>query len=379
MTEFHFYDELTWPEVQALPRNMPFVLPLGAGYTMERLADSFGNPPDIYLLPAFPYGWQGCGLAISDSILGRYLSNIIYGLWDDGFKNTLVLVPPGLNLPMDVPWIALPQNNINKTVSTPPDSDREKVVIIPIGHTEQHGYHLPLSTDTLIIDAVARGTLAAVPKLTTVLPAMPYGVSTHRSSFAGTLNAGGRSFEDFWVDLIDVLAERGFDRFYLINGHGGNSSFIINAIKYAGERHRRIFCATAWLYLSGPDGVASLEKHRQSAVGGMGHACELETSFILHLKPSLVHMDRVVDETNFITTPSYYMDWIEGGPLIANPPWDDDTQTGAYGSGSLATADKGRIWLEAAIAEKVKHINEIHEQQNLREARRKSGFGLWGE
>ena len=45
-------------------------------------------------------------------------------------------------------------------------------------------------------------------------------------------------------------------------------------------------------------------------------------------------------------------------PLIANPPWDDDTQTGAYGSGSLATAEKGKIWLEAAIAEKVSHITK---------------------
>ena len=380
MTEFHSYDELTWPEVRSLPRNVPFVLPLGAGYSMERLADSFGNPPDIYLLPAFPYGWQGCGLAISDSILGKYLSNIIYGLWDDGFINTLVLVPPGLNLTLDVPWLALPQHiNNNETFSIPPDSDRDKVVLIPIGHTEQHGFHLPLSTDTLIIDAIAQGTLAVSPNLTTVLPVMPYGVSTHRSSFAGTLNSGGRPFEDFWVDVIDILAARDFDRFYLISGHGGNSSFIINAIKYAGERHRRIFCASAWLYLSGPVGVAALEKHRQSGIGGMGHACELETSFILHLSPTLVHMERVVDETNFITTPSYYMDWVEGGALIANPPWDDDTQTGAYGSGSLATAEKGRIWLEAAIAEKVAHIGEIHEQHKSREARRNSGFGLWGE
>lgn len=111
----------------------------------------------------------------------------------------------------------------------------------------------------------------------------------------------------------------------------------------------------------------------------MGHACELETSFILHLKPSLVHMDRVVDETNFISTPSYYMDWVEGGSLVANPPWDDDTATGSYGAGSLATAEKGKLWLQAAIDEKVAHIKEIHLQQQLREERRQAGFGLWGK
>jgi creatinine amidohydrolase len=355
------------------------VLPLGTGYSTDQLSDALGNPAIAYMLPRFPFGWLGSGLVVSEANLERYLSNIISGLRDDGFVNTLVILPPGLSLNLASPWISLPLNiEDNKNVLLPPETECDKVVLIPIGHTEQHGYHLPLSTDTLIIEAIGQGTAAAFPDRTTVLPVMPYGVSTHRQSFAGTLNAGGRAFEDFWVNVVDVLATRGFNRFYLISGHGGNSSFIINAIKYVGERHRRIFCATAWLYLSGPDGITALEKHRQSKVGGMGHACELETSLILHLMPSLVHMERVVDETDFVTTPSYYMDWVEGGALIANPPWDDDTRTGPYGAGSLATPEKGKIWLEAAIAEKVAHIKEIHIQHQLREERRNNGFGLWG-
>jgi creatinine amidohydrolase len=206
---------------------------------------------------------------------------------------------------------------------------------------------------------------------------MPYGVSTHREAFAGTLSAGGRAFEDFWVSVVDDLVARGFDRFYLMSGHGGNTSFLVNVAKYAGERHRRIFCATAFLHTSGPIGAASLEKHRTSKIGGMGHACELETSLMLQLRPDLCHMDRVVDETDFIATPSYYMDWIEGGSLVANPPWDDDTKTGAYGAGSHGTAEKGRIWLDAAIEEKVGHVHEINEQQRRREARRNAGYGRW--
>ncbi len=380
MTEFHPYDELTWQEVRSLPRLTPLVLPLGTGYSLERLAETLGNPQIAYLLPPFPYGWSGSGLTVSEACLERYLGNLIASLREDGFLNTYVLLPPSLNLDVSFSQIELPQHpSANAKISLPPDTERGKVVIIPIGHTEQHGLHLPLSTDTLIIDAIGRGTAAAAPERATVLPVMPYGVSTHRASFAGTLSAGGRAFEDFWVEAIDQLADRGFSLFYLMNGHGGNSSFIINAVKFAGERHRRIFCATAWLYLSGPDGIASLEKYRQSATGGMGHACELETSLILHLNPSLVHMERVVDETSFVTTPSYYMDWVEGGALVANPPWDDDTRTGAYGAGSLATAEKGRIWLQAAIDEKVSHVAEIHLQQTLREQRRNSGFGLWGE
>ncbi|MEO5887003.1 MAG: creatininase family protein, partial [Anaerolineales bacterium] len=260
------------------------------------------------------------------------------------------------------------------------DNERGKVILFPIGHTEQHGYHLPLSTDSIIIDAIAKGTAnTKVPTRSFAMPVTPYGVSTHRSSFAATMNAGGRAFEDFWVAVIDVLVQRGFDRFYLMSGHGGNTSFLVNIVKYAGERHRRIFCATTWLHTSGRIGAAVIPKYRTSQIGGMGHAGELETSYILHLRPDLCHMERVVDETDFVATPDYYMDWIEGGSLVANPPWDDDTKTGAYGAGSHGTAEKGRLWLEAAIEEKADHVEQIHEQHERREKRRDEGYGLWGK
>ncbi|NOH03050.1 MAG: creatininase family protein [Chloroflexi bacterium] len=237
----------------------------------------------------------------------------------------------------------------------------------------------PLSVDTIIIDAIAKGTFAKLPTRSFAMPVMPYGVSTHRASFAATMNAGGRAFEDFWLAVIDVLVARGFDRFYLMSGHGGNSSFLVNIVKYAGERHRRIFCATAYLHTSGRIGAEALDKYRTSKIGGMGHACELETSYLLHLRPDLCKMERVVDETDFAATPDYYMDWIEGGALVANPPWDDDTATGAYGAGSHATAEKGHLWLEAAIQEKADHVEQIQEQHERREERRKEGYGLWGK
>ncbi len=99
---------------------------------------------------------------------------------------------------------------------------------------------------------------------------------------------------------------------------------------------------------------------------------------MLLLRPELVRMDRVVDEMAFIATPSYFMDWIESGALVANPPWEDDTRTGAYGAGSHGTLEKGETWLRIAIAEKLAHVEEIHEQFWRREERRRSGFGRWG-
>ncbi len=102
----------------------------------------------------------------------------------------------------------------------------------------------------------------------------------------------------------------------------------------------------------------------------MGHGCELETSYILHLRPELVAMERATTETDFISTPNYYMDWVEGGSLIANPPWSDDTASGIYGDGRLGTAEKGRLWLAAAVQEKLASLREIRDQHTRRQAKR---------
>ncbi len=352
------YGELTYPEIAALPRDIPLVLPLGEGISPIRVARALrrqlGRPvPSLVMLPPLPEAWRR---AARPSTLRRVLRSLHASLKAQGFLYFFQVQPP----------VPAPEPDVENL---------QKVVLMVTGHIEQHGYHLPVNTDALIIDAIARGVEAALPNQLVRVPTLPYGVSMHRDQFPATLTVSPRVWEDFVLQLIGAYVAQGFERFYLLNGHGGNHSFLVNVVKYAGDRWPHILCATSFLYLTGA-GYEAIRQLRTSVFpGGMGHACELETSLVLHLRPDLVHMERAVDETDFIATREYYMDWLEGGALIANPPWTDDTRTGAYGQPSVATPEKGAAWLQAAIDEQVGHIREIILQHERRLARRSAWWG----
>lgn len=377
------YADLTWPEVAELPRDIPLLIPLGErAYDVKSVARSL-KAESVAMLPAVPYGFRQDGglgdLAVGRGLLRRVLLGIIRELRAQGFRRPIFLDGFGVARHVDTRGVRLQKAGFlsggdqggesrgEAGQQWPPDLPK-RVVVITTGHTEQHGPHLPLETDTRIVAAIADELRAAVPDRVVCLPAWPYGVSTHTRQYPGTLNLGGRAFEDFFLSIVDRLAGLGVRMILFSNGHGGNHSFLVNIVKWAGERWPQAFIATEWLHTTGD----ALDELRQSEMGGMGHACELETSMMLHLRPSLVHLDRARRETDFVSTPEYFMDWVEGGRLIANPPWTDDTVTGAYGDPTVATAEKGRRWLEAAVEEKIESIEEVREQQRRREERRRA-------
>ena len=372
------YADLTWPEVAELPRDLPLVIPLGqASYDLGRAAHSL-RAAAVAVLPAVPFGFPQEGalgdLAVGPGLLRRVLLGIVRDLRAQGFTRPVLLDGFGVARRVDKRGLrflraeapARGSNGAGSAWHWPADLS-QRVVVITTGHTEQHGPHLPLETDTRIVTAIADGVRAAVPERVICLPPWPYGVSTHTRQYPGTLNLGGRTFEDFFLAIVDGLARLGVRMMLFSNGHGGNHSFLVNIVKWAGERWPQAFIATEWLHTTGE----VLEQLRESEMGGMGHACELETSMMLAVRPSVVHLERARRETDFVSTPEYFMDWVEGGRLIANPPWTDDTVSGSYGDPTVATAEKGRRWLEAAVAEKVESIDEVREQQRRREERRR--------
>ncbi len=366
------YADLTWPEVAELPRGLPLLIPLGeASYDLEAAAAALRTEA-VGLLPPVPFGFRQTGplglLEVPPALMRRVLRGTSAELRAQGFRRVVFLDGHGATRRLagrGLRFLRARQERAGEAKAWPADLSG-RVVVVSTGHTEQHGLHLPLETDTRIVDGIARGLEAAAPDRVVCLPAWAYGVSTHTRQFPGTLDLGGRTFEDFFLALIGRLADLGAGAILFSNGHGGNHSFLVNVVKWAGERWPQIFTAVEWLHTTGP----ALEEIRQSGMGGMGHGGELETSLMLHLRPAAVRMEQARRETDFISTPEYYMDWVEGGRLMANPPWTDDTVTGIYGDATIATADKGRRWMEAAVAEKVESVGEVLEQARRRRQRR---------
>ncbi len=118
---------------------------------------------------------------------------------------------------------------------------RSAVLVVPLASTEQHGPHLPLSTDTDVAVALATG-LAARCADVVVAPAVPYGASGEHAGFAGTLSIGQAALELLTVELVRSAGDT-FGRVLLLSGHGGNAEALGRAVSLlqAESRDVRLF------------------------------------------------------------------------------------------------------------------------------------------
>ena len=169
--------------------------------------------------------------------------------------------------------------------------DRERtVIVLPVGSVEQHGNHMPLGTDTMLAVAVAEAAAGKAAAPSGVLPPPWYGFSAHHMRFPGTVTLRPETMMALVEDIVASVVAHGFGGILIVNGHGGNGGVIDVLASKLGHRFygsARIACLT--YFQLARDEIAAL---RESEPGGMGHACEFETSLIMHLRPDLVHQER---------------------------------------------------------------------------------------
>ncbi|MGQ4616134.1 mycofactocin biosynthesis peptidyl-dipeptidase MftE [Nocardia sp. R7R-8] len=191
------------------------------------------------------------------------------------------------------------------------------ILAVAVGATEQHGPHLPLSTDTDVAAALC-ARLAAARADVLVGPAIPYGASGEHAGFPGTLSIGQAALELLVVELCRSATDT-FERILLINGHGGNIEPLRRAVDLLRAESRDVR-----LYLPRFDGDP--------------HAGRSETALQLALAPERVRVDRAVaGDTRPLA---------ELLPLLRSGGVRSVSPNGVLGDPAGATAAEGAALLE---------------------------------
>ena len=224
--------------------------------------------------------------------------------------------------------------------------DRNIPVILPVAAIEQHGKHLPLATDRLIVEYFCRKLHKDIPDKVLVLPAIAVGCSEHHLDFAGSLTLQHETFRRQAEDILGSVALFGFRNLILYNSHGGNLGISQVIVEHFGHRHPecRIILAT-WWKIAGE----ALIGLNETGAGGVGHAGEFETSLMMLIAPELVHLDRIEGKRN-----QQSFDWADGD-MLRGPKaslyrsMKAMTPNGVFGDVQKISAEKGQKIAEIAV------------------------------
>jgi creatinine amidohydrolase len=201
------------------------------------------------------------------------------------------------------------------------------MAILPVGATEQHGPHLPLSTDTLQVYEVAKraSALTGVP----VLPPLAIGLSQSHGKFPGTVWVRSETMIRFLTEICHSLYQSGIRKFFLLNGHMYNL-WVLQCVR---DNLRCDFddlqCTAVNYFLTAETRFAEDAPMRKHIHGNYGETCQ-----VLAIRPDLVQMDQAVNEDDFYTMFDHRFDQISRSGVIGR-------------NASGATAEEGAKMLEA--------------------------------
>lgn len=222
-----------------------------------------------------------------------------------------------------------------------------KRAIVPIGSIEQHGSHLPLATDTILAEEIAKRVSNLVDAF--VLPCVSYGVSSeHKPLF--NVSIKNETFAALVSDICSSLAENGINKIVLLNAHYGNDAVLASIAQMVMDRVPKgtlIYSLSYWFVLNNE----------------IGHADANETSLMLAIRPDLVNMknakggsikigslksDEKLVLSRLMTLPSSF-------PKIAS--------SGVWGSPRNASGKKGKVMLDQIsrkLADVIEDVEKVY-------------------
>ena len=224
--------------------------------------------------------------------------------------------------------------------------EARKPVILPTGATEAHGPHMPTDTDTHQVEHIALELSARIDAV--VAPPVAYGISKTFEFFPGTISLSIPTYQTMVFEIGAALIRQGFHHLIILNGNRPNGTANDAVARHLVDELDRSFDFVVSAVSYWEPAADRIHAMRKSVVGGMGHGCELETSFQLATRPQLVKMAE-------LATAKYGP---VGWDLVAptNPtrtymrrPRPEAGHAAIFGDPTKATAESGKAFIAAAV------------------------------
>ena len=215
------------------------------------------------------------------------------------------------------------------------------IAVLPIAAIEQHGPHLPVSTDTSIMQGMLDETIAILPDDLDIriLPIQSVGKSNEHLHAPGTLTLPAATLIDAWTELGASVARAGLRKIVFVNSHGGNEEIMGIVTRELRVRHSMLAVKTSWQRFGRPASMYTDLEDRHGIHGG-----DVETSLMLHFRPDLVDMTKAENFVSNVARAEKDLELLRPTGTHAFA-WiaSDLNPAGTVGDASIATAEKGRL------------------------------------
>lgn len=229
---------------------------------------------------------------------------------------------------------------------------KNNAVILPVGSTEQHSFHLPLYTDSAIAEGISEKLAERINGL--VMPTLCYGYKSKPMSgggplFPGTIDLQGRTLISLAEDILEELCLDGVKLIFVNNAHFENEAFLLEAIDIVSRRHPEVtILESNWWDVLPQSVIDKVFEDVPFPGWALEHAAVTETSLMMYLAPELVRTEMIPTETGFKAVPYHKYPIIRG--MVP--------ESGALASAKGSSAEKGKLITDTAVDEFVKIIEK---------------------